>query len=291
VALPVVGVLHPGAMGAAVASAARAGVESVLWASEGRSPATRARAEEAGLEDVRTLAELADRSDIVISVCPPAAADDVAATVSVRGFDGIYVDANAVSPETARRMARRFEGTSAVFVDGGLIGPPPLRAGTTHLHLSGPPEAHRVAACFEGGPLEVRVVRGPVGAASALKMAFAAWTKGTAALLASILALAEAFEVREPLLKEWSKFEPDLVKRAEQTPSAVASRAWRFVGEMREIAATFEQAGLPRGFHRAAAEIFARLAAYKDAAEPPSGDEVTRRLRVSSEPNERIGRR
>ncbi len=276
---PIVGVIHPGAMGASLGAAARAGAERVLWASEGRSAATRARADDAGLEDVVTLSALVEGADLLISVCPPAAADDVAASVSVRGFSGIYVDANAVSPETARRMARRFAGTSAVFVDAGLIGPPPQRAGTTHLHLSGPPEAGRVAGCFEKSPLEAIVLPGPVGAASALKMAFAAWTKGTAALLTSILALAESSGVREPLLEEWSKFEPDLVKRAELTPASVAARAWRFVGEMREIADSFEQAGLPRGFHRAAAEIYARLVTYKDVSPPPASADVIARLR------------
>jgi 3-hydroxyisobutyrate dehydrogenase-like beta-hydroxyacid dehydrogenase len=270
-------------MGSSVGAAARAGAERVLWASEGRSAATRARAAEAGLEDAGTISALAERTQILISVCPPAAADDVAAAVAIRGFAGIYVDANAVSPETVRRMARRFEGTGARFVDGGLIGPPAVRAGTTHLHLSGPSGAPDVAACFAGGPLEAIVLDAPVGAASALKMVFAAWTKGTAALLATILAAADAYDVRGPLLEEWSKFEPDLVKRAEQTPSAVASRAWRFVGEMREIAATLEQAGLPAGFHRAAAEVYSRLARYKDATPPPAASEVTARLRSGAQ--------
>src|SRR5215831_2175468 len=184
-----IGILHPGEMGGAVAAAAVAGGARVLWASEGRGDRTRRRAERAGLEDAGMLPSLAKQSDIVLSVCPPHAAVDVARAVAAHRFGGVYVDANAVSPATAREIGAVVERAGAAFVDGGIVGPPPARRGTTRLYVSGP-EAARLAAPFAPGPLEVIALSGPPGAASALKMAYAAWTKGSAALLMAVRALA-----------------------------------------------------------------------------------------------------
>src|SRR2546427_749617 len=119
----------------------------VLWASSGRSPETSGRAEAAGLTDARTVDELVRRSDVILSVCPPHAALDVAR--SVAGFDGVFLDANAVSPATARAIAAEIETGGGRFVDGGIIGPPPRSAGTTRLYLSGP-SAQLVADLFDG---------------------------------------------------------------------------------------------------------------------------------------------
>lgn len=268
-----IGVLHPGEMGSAVAASAAAGGAHVLWASEGRSVRTRRGAEGAGLHDVGTLSALVSRSDVVLSICPPHAAVDVARAVAAHRFSGLYVDANAVSPGTARDIGAIVERAGAAFVDGGIVGPPPQRPGTTRLYVSGK-EAVRVAAPFASGPLEVIVLDGPPGTASALKMAFAAWTKGSAALLMAIRALAAAEGVDDALVREWERSLPDLPGRSEAAVRGNARKGWRFVGEMDEIAATFAAAGLPDGFHRAAAEVYQRLARYKDASEPPPLAEV-----------------
>jgi 3-hydroxyisobutyrate dehydrogenase-like beta-hydroxyacid dehydrogenase len=122
-----IGILHPGEMGAAVAAALRSRGHDVVWASQGRSGATAARAGAAGLRDAGSAEALAEACDVVISVCPPAAAADVAATM--RGFSGVYVDANAVSPQTARAIGAAVEAGGATFVDGGIVGSPPARAG------------------------------------------------------------------------------------------------------------------------------------------------------------------
>jgi 3-hydroxyisobutyrate dehydrogenase-like beta-hydroxyacid dehydrogenase len=272
-----IGILHPGEMGSAVAAAAAGGGARVLWAAEGRGAATRRRAEAARLEDVGTLAALAAASDVVVSVCPPHAAADVARAVAARRFTGVYVDANAVAPATARAIGGIVEGGGATFADGGIIGPPPQRPGTTRLYLSGGAAA-RVAAVFAHGPHEAIVLEGPPAAASALKMAYAAWTKGSAALLMAIRALATAEGVDGALAGEWRRSQPDLPARSEDAVRGNARKAWRFVGEMEEIAATFAAAGLPDGFHRAAAEVYARLAPYKDQVEPPALPEVARVL-------------
>ena len=271
------GILHPGAMGSSVGAAVRAGGARVLFASEGRGEATRRRGLEAGLEDAGDLAALLRASECVFSVCPPHAAHAQAKAVAGLGFSGIYTDANAVAPGTSRQIARVIEEAGASFVDGGIVGPPAYRSGTTRLYLCGA-EARRVASLFAEGPLEAIVLEGPPGAASALKVCFASYTKGSTALLAAIRALAQHEGVDKALLAEWGRSMPGLADRSEAGARATAPKAWRFVGEMEEIASAFAAAGLPDGFHRAAAELYRRLAVYKDAAEPPLLEEVTRAL-------------
>jgi 3-hydroxyisobutyrate dehydrogenase-like beta-hydroxyacid dehydrogenase len=264
-----VGILHPGDMGSVVGACAVAGGSRVLWASEGRSAGSRERAAAAGLEDARTVAALVAASDVILSVCPPHAAIDLARDVAGRRFAGLFVDANAVAPATAREIGTVVETGGATFVDGGLIGPPPRNAGSTRLYLSGR-EAKRAAALFESTALKAIAIGDGPGAASALKMAYAAYTKGSSALLMAIRALAASEGVDDALLAEWRRSQPDLPKRSEAAARDNARKAWRFVGEMEEIAATFAAAGLPGGFHEAAAVIYERLAGYKDAATPPS---------------------
>jgi 3-hydroxyisobutyrate dehydrogenase-like beta-hydroxyacid dehydrogenase len=236
-------------MGAALAAALREKGESVLWASAGRSPATAERARDAGLEDAGTVEELVLRSDVIFSVCPPAAAVDVARSAAASG--GIYVDANAVSPATARAIA----GLVARYVDGGIVGPPPRAPGTTRLYLSGE-EAEHVADLFAGTSVDARVVSLDNTAASAVKMTYAAWTKGTSALLLAARAVARAEGIEATLLDEWRLSLPELSERSEAAARSAARKGWRWVGEMEEIADTFAAAGLPDGFHRAAAEIY-----------------------------------
>jgi 3-hydroxyisobutyrate dehydrogenase-like beta-hydroxyacid dehydrogenase len=272
-----IGVLHPGEMGVTVGASARAGGSRVLWASEGRSAQTRERAAAAGLEDAKTLASLCAASGVILSVCPPHSALDLARVVAAQGFSGVYVDGNAVSPGTARDIGRIIERGGATFVDGGIIGPPARARGTTRLYLSGE-QAGRIARLFAQGPLEAIALDGGPGAASALKMAYAAYTKGTAALLVSIRALAIRAGVDQALLDEWARSQPELGARSERAAGETARKAWRFTGEMAEIAATFDDAGLPDGFFRAAAEIYESLAGYKDAPSMPSVAEVAKAL-------------
>jgi len=246
-----VGLLHPGEMGSALGRALRASGHDVLWASPGRSEATARRAEAAGLENAGSVEKLAKACDVILSVCPPHAAKQV--SVAVAEAAGVFVDANAISPATAREIESKRGGSR--FVDGGIIGPPPRSLGTTRLYLSGA-DAAIVAELFEGTAVDVRVVSARIGDASAVKMAYAAWTKGTAALLLAIGLLAEAEGVEAPLLEEWRLSLPELPEAATRAARSAAAKGWRWVGEMDEIAATFAAAGLPDGFHRAAAEMF-----------------------------------
>ena len=262
------GLLHPGEMGASVGAAAHQAGARVAWASTGRSDESRRRAALAGLEDLISLEELAATSDVILSVCPPDAAVALAESVAATGFAGIYVDANAVSTGTAHRVADIIEGCGARFVDGGIIGPPAHGPGTTRLYLSGA-EAAAVADVFDGSALQAIAMDTRPGAASALKMCYAAWTKGSAAMLTGIRALALAEGVEGALLEEWALSQKGLEARSTGAARNNAFKAWRFAGEMREIAATFEASELPGGFHRAAADIYERLSAYKDCDPPP----------------------
>ena len=269
--------LHPGAMGASVGAALVGNGHDVTWVSANRSGATRDRAKAAGLRAVASLDDALD-VDIVISVCPPDAAVAVAQSVTERGFAGIYVDGNAVSPATAAEVERLVGDR---YVDGGIVGPPAWREGATRFYLSGNCAsgncADRVASLFEKSLVDARVVDGGPGAASALKMCYAAYAKGSIALILGVRALAESNGVSNALLAEWDISQPGLVRRSESGATATSLKAWRFVGEMHEIAATFSAANLPAGFHEAAAELYGRMAGFKDT---PGGADVDTVLRA-----------
>ena len=271
-----VGLLNPGDMGSKVGAAVRSAGSRVVWAGEGRSADTRKRASEGGLEDVGSVAALVRASEVILSVCPPHAALDVAKEVAGLRFAGTFVDGNAVSPATAREIGGIVEKGGASFVDGGIIGPPPVKPGTTRFYVSGT-ASERISALLNAGPLQAIVVPGGPGAASAAKMADASGTKGIAALLLAVCAMASAEGVEDSLQREWKISQTELPSRAEGAAKSNAKKAWRFIGEMEEIAATFAAAGLPDAFHQGAAEIYRRMAIYKEGP-TPSFAEVLRAL-------------
>ena len=272
-----IGVLHPGEMGSGVGASARAAGARVLWVSEGRGAATRKRAEADGLEDVGTLARLVREAQVILSVCPPASAGDVAKQVAALRFSGVYVDGNAIAPATTKKVGEIISAGGATYIDGGIVGPPPRKPGVTRLYLSGS-GATDVAAMLNGGHLSAIALEGPIGAASALKMAYAGWNKTQQALLMTVRAFAIHEGVDEALLKEWSISQPELPKRSESAVAGTARKAWRFVGEMEELAAAFAAAGVPEQFHDAGAEVYRRLADYKDTPAAPSVAEVAKTL-------------
>jgi 3-hydroxyisobutyrate dehydrogenase-like beta-hydroxyacid dehydrogenase len=237
-----VGILHPGEMGAAVAAVLPA---PVWWASEGRSAATAERARRAGLRDAGSVGELLARCDVVLSICPPHAA--LAVAEQAAGYRGVYVDANAISPATAARVAAAV----ARYVDGGIIGAP----AAPRLYLTGG-DAEAVAELFDGTAVDARMLAGDPFAASALKMAYAAWTKGSAALLLTVREAARRLGVADALAAEWEHSQPHLRAQARRAADSAAAKGWRWVGEMEEIARTFADAGLPNGFHQAAGQVY-----------------------------------
>jgi 3-hydroxyisobutyrate dehydrogenase-like beta-hydroxyacid dehydrogenase len=271
--MAVIGLLHPGDMGAAVGGCLVTAGHEVLWDPAGRSRASTGRALSAGLTGVG-FDQLVARSSVILSICPPHAALDVARQVAEAGYAGRYVDANAISAATAEQVADTVAGAGAVYVDGGIIGAPPSADGQSRFYLSGP-QAEATRLLLGRSRLDLRVVDGPY-AASSLKMAYAAWTKGSSALLLAARTLARAGGVEQALLTEWAVSQPALGQQSERAAASAASKGWRWVGEMEEIAAAMAAAGLPPGFHEAAAEIYDRAsqtgepAVPRSAAGPPS---------------------
>jgi 3-hydroxyisobutyrate dehydrogenase-like beta-hydroxyacid dehydrogenase len=263
-----IALLHPGNMGSTIGACAATSGARVLWASAQRSAASRKRAEQAGLVDTGDLDAAVRQSDIVLSVCPPDFATEIAASVAAQRFQGIYVDANAVSRATAEEIAKIVTKAGASFVDGGIIGSPVKQAGTTRMYLSGE-KAAQIAQLFSASMLDARSIGAVPGEASALKVVYAAWTKGTDALILAIRALAAHEGVDQALLEEWKISQPALENKCLRAAAVAVPKMWRYVGEMREIAEAFQAAGLPGGFHDAAAEVSERLACFKDQTEPP----------------------
>jgi 3-hydroxyisobutyrate dehydrogenase-like beta-hydroxyacid dehydrogenase len=237
-----VGLLFPGEMGAEIGKAVR---EEVVWASEGRSEATAGRAQEAGLVDVGTVEELVRTSEIVLSVCPPAIAEDVATQVFDLGFDRLYVEANAISPGRMKRIAE----LSPRMLDGSILG-------ALHFYLSGDKDdVARVADLFAGSAVTAIPLEGGIGAASALKMAYAGWNKIGIALTAQAHAIAREHGVGEALASEG--VDANRFVRS-------AGKAWRWAPEMAEIAHACEELGLPEGIPRGAADLYGRWNAHRD---------------------------
>ncbi len=272
------GILHPGEMGVSVAATARNSGCKVLWASADRSEATTQRAQRENLNDAGSIAELSCQSSVIVSVCPPGVAEEIAASLASSDFSGLFIDANAIAPERAIRIGRNLENSDIDFVDGGIVGGPAWKRKKTWLYLSGR-RAAEAATCFAAGPLETEVIGSEAGQASALKMCFAANTKGTSALLAAILAVAESHGLRDTIFEVWERHLPETAERARKVPASNSAKAWRFVGEMEEIASTFRAAEMPEGFHDAAAQIYQRLAPFKDWPEPPTLDEFLAALK------------
>ena len=267
----VVALLHPGAMGASLGGAlVRAGHE-VRWLAEGRSAATRARAEAAGLNPAASWAELLSGCEVVVAVCPPDAAAAVAGQfAAAAGPAGekarIYVDANAVSPRRAKEIAALVTPAGANFVDSDIVGPP-IGQGRTCLYLSGA-HAGPVAALFRPDDPLVVVLGDDPTAASALKMVYAGWTKATSALLLTLWAAAVRSGVADALAAEWAASQPDLAGRLQRAVATAVPKAWRFAGEMDEITQTLADMGLPTGFHQAAAQLYRELDTFKDRPAP-----------------------
>jgi 3-hydroxyisobutyrate dehydrogenase-like beta-hydroxyacid dehydrogenase len=273
-----IGILHPGEMGISIASAAIRNGHEVYWMSEGRSEKTRARAEKHNLISTNSLVEFCQTCEFIFSICPPHAAEEIAQSVIGAKFEGYYLDANAISPQRAIKLRQMLEEKKDIqFVDGGIIGGPAWVPKNTWLYLSGQ-YAHEVEACFSNGPLETKIIGKEVGKASALKMCYAAYSKGTTALLAAILAAAESLHVRDELYQQWEMDDKGFSEQVNRRVTRVTAKAWRFEGEMVEIAQTFQEAGLPAEFHEAAAEIYRHMSNFKDFEEVPSLEEVLRVL-------------
>jgi 3-hydroxyisobutyrate dehydrogenase-like beta-hydroxyacid dehydrogenase len=265
-----VAVLGTGDMGSAVgASLARAGFR-VLTDLSRRGAHSRSLAARAGLTDVGSLAAVVREADVLLSIVPPSAARsfaaDVAAELRAARKPLVFVDCNAVAPATVRAIARLFDGTPAAFVDAGIVGPAPRPSRPpTRFYASGPERAALLAlATPEVATIDVG---DEIGAASALKMTYAALNKGVDALYTAVLLAAERLGIRAPLMKELEASQAEALARMQARVPFLAATSARFTGEMAEIAATFAAAGVTPDFHRGAEWLYALLATTPLAAE------------------------
>ena len=277
-----IGLLNPGVMGAAVGACLTQSGHSVYWLPDCRGEQTRQRAKRAKLKPCPTMVELAGRVELIVSICPPDAAEAVARQVSESGFQGLYLEANAISPAKLAVIQSQIEAHGMQLIDGSLIGgpiwPENRNEASTTLHLSGQ-QASRISELLKGSPLHTNVVSESPGDASALKMTFAAFSKGSAALSAEILNVAEQYGVRDELANAIGSNRNQLWI---QSMTSASSKAWRFVGEMHEIADTFKAVGAAPGFHQAAADVYQRLAAHKDWNQAPSVQDLLASLAINN---------
>lgn len=273
---PIVGILHPGSMGAAVAAQAATHAAAVLWCPAGRSERTVARATRYGLEPVPTAAGLLDRADIVISLCPPAAAEDVAREAGTHGFEGLYLEANAISPERVGRIVALLP--EALVLDGAVTGTPPSGGEAPTLFLSGPaPAAAVMEKLFAGTDVTTKVLGSEVGQASALKLAYAGLRKTSQVLAALSYGMAQEHGVGRELLALTSGLTDSPLAEPGRI-AGTAARAWRWGPELAEAADLAAAAGLPDDMLRAAARTLARWNDSKDD-DTLSTDEALRLLR------------
>ena len=254
-----VGFLHPGEMGVALASLVVKRGARACWTPQGRSERTRERARSAGLHECPDLEALCASCPVVVSICPPHAALDVARSVAQAGFRGLFVDANAISPGHAIEIAGLLRAAGADFVDAAVVGPPPSAGTLTRLYLAGSASAV-VAASLAGEGLRAEFLGDEPGRASALKMCHSAMHKGEMALRFAALAAAQRAGVRGDLERLFAS-RPTTARYLHGLDEDVrrAVKAWRFAGEMDEVAATLQALGVPDGFHRAAGEVYRRL--------------------------------
>ena len=267
--LPVVAILMPGDMGHGVGAALSGAGHTVLTCLAGRSEATRALATRAGMQDTETLVGLVERADVILSILPPSAAvglaTEIAAAMREAGKTPVYVDCNAISPATARAAGDAISAAGAVFIDAGIIGLAPGKGGGTRFYVSGADVSAMLA--LDGKGFQVINLGDEIGRASAMKMVYAALTKGTWTLQTAVMLAAEKLGLTEELTAEFAISQKPALDAMRARIPRLPADSERWIGEMEEIAATFADAGVTSGFHDGAADIFRVLAQTPFAAE------------------------
>jgi 3-hydroxyisobutyrate dehydrogenase-like beta-hydroxyacid dehydrogenase len=281
VTLRTVGIISAGEMGSGVGTVLTQHGLRVLTLLDGRGQATRERAAKAGMADAGDYDTLVRESEILLSILPPAAAtalaEQVASAVRRTGAELLYADCNAVAPGTARTVAAIVTEAGARFADAGIIGPPPTRPGS-RIFTSGP-GAGELVQLGEFG-IDIKDVQGEVGKASGLKMCYAALTKGLQALGTELLTTARVLGVDDELAQQQSRDMAPVRAILDRSLSTMIPKAYRWVGEMEEIAKTFEEVGLPGATFTGAADVYRRVAEIADQA--ATRDDLLERLADAS---------
>lgn len=259
----IIGLLHPGRMGAAIGDRLQKAGHTVLWDPKMRSEATSQRAETSGLTPA-TLEEMAARATLVISVCPSAAAIEVARSVAQQRYGGLFVDANAVSPSRMRQIGDLVTDGGVTVIDAAISGPPPTDTSSPKVFLAGPAdESSLTRQIFETAGLSAEFLGENLGAASALKMALISYQRSARLLAALAHGLADHNDVTEALIREAARIGASGLSDRNAL-SGTAARAWRWVPELHEAASSLEECDLPTGLAAASAQLYELLAPTKD---------------------------
>ena len=263
-----VGILSTGDMGHSVGRVLREGGFDVVTCLTGRSERTRQLAGEAGIRDIPEMDDLVREVDLILAILVPdqtiPLASQVAASIKRTGTQPAYADCNAIAPNTSKQIDEIISNAGGRYIDAGIIGGPPSQDEQTRFYASGPHED--ILTQLDGYGILVRPIGGEVGRASGIKMCYASVTKGTAALHTAVLTTAESLGLSRELLKELEESQGQRLQAMESIKT-LSAKAFRWVGEMEEIAATYESAGVTSHFHQGAAEIFRMI------ADSPIGDE------------------
>jgi len=252
-----VGILSPGDMGHAIGAVLHQHGLRVITNLQNRSGRTATLAKTAGIIDIADDKTLVREADMLLSILPPARAysfaERIASVLKETGSNVLFVDCNAIAPRTAQSIEQLITAAGASFVDVGIIGGPPQpgREGP-RLYASGP-RAEDVAQLVQYG-LDIRVLGAQGGQASGLKMCYASLTKGFTALATEALVAGQTQGLQEALLAEFQLL--PLFKTMQRSVPAMPPKAYRWVGEMEEIALTFADLGLPPQMHQGAASLY-----------------------------------
>ena len=284
-----VGILSAGDMGSAIgAMLTRAGIDAATVL-EGRSPLTRTRAEEAGMRDSGSLDELVRQSALILSVLVPSESEGIAGAVADAmertNARPVFAECNAIAPQTVGAIAKRIGGLGATFIDAGIIGSPPKPGSNTRICCSGPDVS--AMSALAGAGLNVKTVGPEIGQASGLKMVYAASTKGTTALWTQLLTAARMLGLDDALFEELGMGSAGVADQLIRGVPTMPRRSRRWVGEMREIAKTFERLGLSPDMLNGAAATFqlvggTRLSAQTSREPDPSLEEVLTTLAAAA---------
>lgn len=266
-----VAIMSPGDMGHAVGQVLSESGIDVITCTDGRSQRTKNLAEMAGLRQVATLEDMVIQADLVLSIMVPSKAMSFVREISPH-FESsktptYFADCNAVSPQSALAMAEVINQAGGKFIDGGIIGTAPTKGDTPRFYVSGPDAS--VVMELDGRGIIVKAIGNKVGQASGIKMCYAALTKGTNTLHVALLTAASRMGLTDDLRKEFEFSQKSHLAAMEKGISRLPANAHRWIGEMEEIAATFENLGVPPNFHKGAAEIYKMLNSTPFAKESP----------------------
>ena len=286
---PVVAILSPGQMGSAIGRVLAARGPRVIAPLAGRSERTIGLARSAGIEDVGTIERVVAEADVILSVTTSVAAPLIGSEVAALLRSGrvgrtrplTFVECNALAPQNVRAIAAPLLEAGCRLVDAGIVGGPPTATRGPRFYASGPHIDDFLA--FRDFGLDVRPLGHEIGQASAMKMSYAALTKGLIALGSELLLVAGEHDLLDPLLDELESSQPALRRWLESSIPGMPSKARRWVSEMLEISATFDDLGLSPGYHRAASDLYAWIEETPLGAERPEARDAGRDLRATLE--------